>query len=176
MKDKLRVELEMNQKMCSDCKKTSSEYYEFKLQLRFVFFNLEKLNIIKEEIFDLINNNFNTINKFEDKEEKGFNFYFRNLSQINKTSNLLNKRYFCEEKRSKKIVGRNFLISKDIWRHTLLIKIINLNRRDQILVKGEKYIIENISKKTLVLRNMEDNSKKVINYLIFKDYIEKIND
>ena len=176
MKDTIRVEFEMHQKMCSECKKSSSEYYELKLQVRFVFFEEEKeLEGIKDEVFNLIENNYSGINKFEEVDG-GFDFFFRDSSYMAKLSNVFNNKYLCEEKRSKKIVGRDFLRSKDIWRYTLLVKIINLNRKDKVLVKGKEYRIENFNKKDMVLRDVNDNSKEVLSYLIVKDYIEKINE
>jgi NMD protein affecting ribosome stability and mRNA decay len=174
MKDVIRVEFEMQQKMCSKCKKTSSEYYELKLQIRFVFYSIEELDSIKKEVFELISSNYNNINKFEEVDE-GFDFFFRDSSELNKLSHLFNDKYFCEEKRSKKIVGRDFLKSKDIWRYTLLIKIINLKRGDRIYIKGKEYKIENFNKKSMVLRDIENASKKVLSYSIVKDYIEKVN-
>jgi len=164
----------MNQKMCNNCKKVSEEYYELKLQIRFIYF--EDINILdkkKEEIEKLVEKRFNTINKMEEVEN-GFDFYFREHGEMNKINNLLNKRYFYEEIRTKKIVGHDFLTSKDIWRYTQLIRIINLNVRDEISVKGKDYYIKAFNHNDLVLRSLDNGSKKVVTYSIVKDYLKLI--
>lgn len=172
MKDKIRVEFEMKQMMCNGCKKSSSEYYELKLQLRFTYF--EDVNIIREEIVNLLNKNFNTINKVEELDV-GCDIYFASLGEINRISKLFNKKYFTEEKRSRKIVGYNFLESKDIWRHTILINIINLEVGDEVSIKGENYYIKAFNKNELVLRDLIYGAKKVVNYSIVKDYLKLLN-
>jgi NMD protein affecting ribosome stability and mRNA decay len=169
MKDEIRVEFNMEQKMCSDCKKSSSEYYELKLQLRFNYFN--NVDNIKKEIFNLIINKFNKINKFEEINN-GFDFYFRDHGEMNKIAHLFNKRYFIEEKRSRKIIGHDFLKTKDIWRYTQLISIINLNIEDIISIKGENYYVKAFNKNDLVLRKLDTGAKKVVSYSIVKDYLK----
>jgi len=169
MIDKFKVEIDMEQDMCFICKKTSPEYYELKLQLRFSFFN--NIDDVKLECFNLINKNFDSINKMQELDN-GFDFFFRSKGEMNKISTLFNKKYLVEEKRSKKIVGRNFLESKDIYRHIILINIINFKKGDILNIKGEKYTIKAINKNDLVLIHLINGSKKVISYKFIKDYLD----
>lgn len=171
MIDKLDISFEMEQQMCKDCKKTSIDYYELKLQLRFKFFN--NINKIKDETINLVNKNLNFINKI-DSLDHGFDIYFRNKHMLNKISNLFNDKYLVEEKRTKKIVGRNFLESKDVWRHVILINIINLKINDIIAIKGIEYKIKALNKKDLILIHIINSSKKVVSYDIIKDYLTLI--
>jgi NMD protein affecting ribosome stability and mRNA decay len=174
MKEIIHIETEMEQQMCNSCKKISPDYYELKVQLRYKYFKEEEIEDIKKETIEIIKNNFNNINKIEENDG-GFDIYLRNKSSINKVSSLFNKKYLVEEKRSKKIVGRNFLESVDIWRYIILINIINLKKGDKISIKGENYYIKAFNHKDLVLRNLENGTKKVISYNIAKDYLQKLN-
>lgn len=175
MKDLIRIELEMEQKTCGRCKKISSEYHELKLQIRFTFFNKELLEEKREETINLVNNNFIGINKIEELDY-GYDIFFASKGIMNKVSTTFKKKYLCEEVRTKKIVGRDSLTMKDIWRHVLLINIINLKKNDNVLIKGKKYYIKALNKNDLVLRGLETGEKKVITYSIAKDYISKIEE
>ena len=169
MKDNIHIEFEMEQKMCTSCRKSSNEYYELKVQIRFIYFE-DNENIINE-VKDLFYKNFDTFNK-QEENENGLDFYFKYKGEKTKVSRLLNKRYLIEEKSSKTIVGRNFLESIDVWRHTLLVNIINLKVGDKILIKGEEFYIKAFNKKDLVLRAVKNGSKKVISYLLIKEYLQ----
>ena len=173
MKDKIRIELEMEQKVCGMCKKNSPEYYELKFQMRFKFYENEDIQKIKYENLEYINKNFKGINKIKEFDY-GFDVYFASKEIMNKLSSLFQKKYLCDEVRSKKILGHNTLETKDIWRHVLLINIINLKRNDHISIKGKNYYIKALNKNDLVLRGLEDGEKKVVTYSIIKDYIQKI--
>ena len=169
IKDTIHIEIEMEQQMSSRTKKSGEEYYELKFQLRLKYFkDVEKE---KKKLFSIVTSQFDGINKFEEVDD-GFDFYFRDLTQLNRVSRYFQKYYYCEEKRSKKIVGRNFLESKDIWRHTLLISILNFKVGDHVLIKGEEYYIKAFNKKEMILRHVEDGSKKAVTYSIVKDYFE----
>ena len=170
----MRVEFEMEQKMCSNCRKISPEYYELKVQIRSIYY--DDLELIKQEIINLIRKHFvgTTINKLTELDN-GFDIYFASRGLINKVSSIFQKRYLVEEKRTKKIVGRNFLESKDIWRYVLLLNIINLGKGDQISVKGEEYYIKALNGHDLVLRHCVNGSKKVISYEISKEYLKLID-
>ncbi len=170
--DEFKVEFEMEQRMCFSCKKSNSEYYELKVQLRYKFY--DDLEEIKSKTIKVIAKNFNTINKLEELSN-GFNIFFRNKYELNKISSLFNKNYLIEEKRTKKIMGRDSLTTKDIWRYVLLINFINLEKGDLIRLKGEEFFIKSINKNDLVLINKENGSKKIVSYGIVKDYLELLD-
>lgn len=173
MYDEIRVEFNMEQMMCSSCRKTSTEYYELKLQLRFNYF--KDIDEIKEKVMNLLNKNFDSINKVEELD-RGYDIFFASHSLLNKISSLFNRNFFVEEKRSKKIVGHNFLESKDLWRHTILINILNLKTKDRVKIRGEIYWIKAFNSKELVLRHESDGSKYVVSYNMISDYFELLED
>lgn len=173
MKDQIRIEFPLEQKMCINCKKNSPEYYQLKLQIRFIFF--KNLDVIKKEILELINNYFKKINKYIELEN-GFDIFFQNKEDITKIIKLFQKKYLCEEIKSKKIVGRDFLTMKDIWRYVLLINIINLKKGDKISIKGKEYYIKTLNNNDLILRGILKGEKKVISYSIAKNYLKLLEE
>ncbi len=174
IRDSMRVEFNMDQHMCKNCKKNSPEYHELQVQIRFKFFEgAEALENIKVETHKLIYSNFNEINKFVESEW-GFDIYFRSKEVLNKVSSVFQRKYLCDEIRTKKIVGRDSLTMKDIWRHVLLVNIVNLHRGDKVNIKGIEYYIKALNKNTLVLRECIKGDKKVLTYSVIKDYIKLI--
>lgn len=199
IKDSIRVEFEMEQQMSPQAKRFSDEYYELKLQLRFSYFSDEELHndIMKEKrdkfgniVVDgnnrpvmikqkaimnkfakLVEKEFSGINKVEELA-KGYDFFFGSLGEMGKISRYFNKYFLVESKHSKKIVGKDFLKFKDIWRHTLLINILNLEVGDKVRIKGTEYYIKAFNKKELVLREWESGAKEVVTYAKIKDYFE----
>lgn len=172
MYDEIRVEVDMEQKMCNGCKKSSSEYYEMELQLRFTHFeDIMEVKAISMSILD----NFNTINKL-DEINNGFNVYFRDHGQMNKVFTLFRRKFkVLIEKRSNKLMGLDKMTSKNLYRHFQSIEIINLNKRDLVEVKGEQYRIKAINKGgQLVLLDESNGSKKIVTYEIVKDYFKLI--
>ncbi len=162
----------MEQKMCSICKKSSSEYYELLLQIRFKYFEDAeeiKKNIIKKLESEKI---ILEINKFEELKS-GFDIYFKSHSMMNSIFSLFQKDYLCDEKRSKKLSGRDKLISKDIYRYTQSLTLINLKKNNIIRVKGIEYKIKSINNnKVLILLNAENGQKSQESYSIIKDYLQ----
>src|SRR5690606_1097296 len=106
MESVFRVEFELPQEMCSNCKKSSSEYYELLTQIRFIYF--EDINIIKEAVIKKLEQFHSYVNRFEEVEN-GFDVYVRNHSLMSKFSSLFQREYIFVEKRSKKLIGRDNL-------------------------------------------------------------------
>ncbi len=171
MEDIIKVEFEMEQKMCGNCKKSSSEYYQLKTQIRFIGFNAKEIEELKHKIKDDFINHFDTINKYEETTN-GFDLFFRYHGEMNKITSFLYKKYFCDEKRTKKIMGHDPLASKDLFRYTQRINIVNLKPKMEIFYKGERYLIKAINKSDLVLLDTQTGQKKVLSYNIVKDYLK----
>lgn len=169
MKFKINKKIEMLQQMCVSCKKNSEEYYELELTLRNKYFNREDFNKIINKFLDKTDK----INKIEEIEH-GINIFFSDFSKINKVISYFKKSYFCDIKKSKKIVGRNFLESIDKYRYFLNITLINLKKEDIINYKGIKYKVRTVERNKINLLNLEDNSKHLLSYTIIKDYFYKI--
>lgn len=171
MIDKIRVEFEMEQTMSPNSRRSSEEYYELKLQVRFKYF--EDSDLIIPKVNKLVISKLEGINKIEELNN-GFDIYFRSHGLKHQISRLFNKYFLCEEKYSKKIVGKDALATKDIWRHTLLINVLNLNSGDKVQIKGEEYYIRALNKNDLVLRQCENGGKKVVSYNKISEYFKLI--
>lgn len=170
MKDLIRVEFGMEQKMCGRCKKSSSEYYELKTQIRFKYF--DDISLVKEKVLKIIEKNFETINKFEEVDN-GFELYFRSHGEVNKVSKLFRNYFLIDETRSKKLAGKNLLESKDKYRYFQSVVLINIKKGDKISIKGEEYYIKAINNNSeLVLRGLINGRKEVVTYSIVKDYLK----
>lgn len=113
------------------------------------------------------------INKLEETPE-GFDMYLANINEIHKLKRIINNNFFASYKYSKKIMGRNKLESRDLFRHSLLIAIYNLNIGDIIQVKGEQYFIKSIQKNDIIAIHTIDRHKETFNFEIIKDYLFKI--
>ena len=185
--------------MSSNAKRLGDEYYELKVQLRFSYFDQKELsedsivtkkdkygNVVLDEnekpimvkqkailkkFGDIVEKEFRGINKVEELNN-GFDFFFGSLGEMSKISRYFNKYFLVDIKHSKKIVGKDFLKFKDIWRHTLLINLLNLNVGDKVRIKGSEYYIKAFNKKEMVLREWDTGSKAVITYAKAKDYFE----
>ncbi|NCC71681.1 hypothetical protein EOM09_08975 [bacterium] len=92
---------------------------------------------------------------------------------MNSIFSLFQKDYLCDEKTSKKLSGRDKLISKDIYRYTQSLTLINLKKNNIIRVKGIEYKIKSINNnKVLILLNAENGQKSQESYSIIKDYLQ----
>ena len=174
MYDEIRVEFELDQKMCGNCKKSSSEYYEMELHLRYKFFEEKEINKIKEISFSIFEE-FRTINKIEELEN-GFDVYFRDHGQMNKLLFLFNKKFkVLVEKRSNKLMGLDKMTSKNLYRHFQSIELINVDKGDLVEIKGNNYRIKAINKGgQLILLDDKTGAKKIFTYEIVKDYFKLV--
>lgn len=172
MIDEFKIEYNMGQTLCGTCKKINPEYFEMKLQIRFRYF--EDVTKIKEEVMNLLMKNFDTINKI-DEIETGYEVFFRDHGQMNKLAQLFSRRWVILEKRTAKIMGKDQLTSKDLFRHTQNITLINVGTKDIIRVKGEEYWVKAInSGDALVLRRTDNGGKKVMSYKMIEDYFQMV--
>ena len=170
IKDSIRLEIEMEQRMCNDCRKSSTEYYELLSQIRVIYF--DDIYEIKKKIFDLFEKNFVSINKVEEISN-GFDVYFRNHGEMNKVSKMLLNKFLIDEIRSKKLVGKNNLKSVDVFRYYQSITLVNIEKNDKILLKGEEFFVKAINNNSeFVLLDCVTGAKKMITYSIVKDYIK----
>jgi len=172
MIDEFRIETQMADTMCSTCKRINPEYFEMKLQIRFRFFdNIPKL---KAEVMDLLIKNFKTINKI-DEIGNGYEVFFRDHGQMNKLAQVFKRRWLILDKRTSKIMGKDQLTSKDLFRHTQNITLVNLNIKDIVQIKGIEYWIKAInSGDALVLRRCDNGAKKVMSYKMIENYFKLV--
>jgi len=166
----LSFRLPLEQSMCESCKRNSEEYFQLKAQIRFSFYNLIELREVKKRIFNHFKNNKN-LNKILEIEDK-LDIYMRNHSEMEKISSYFRGNFVCSQKKSRKLMGRDNLRSKEIYRYFISIVLYNIKRGTQILFKGEKYIVLNVEKENLVLRDIKLGKKKKIIISKSINYIE----
>ena len=168
MESLFEVEVQVEQRMCSVCTRSSSEYYEMKLYLRFKFFN--DVESMKKKVLELIENTFDTINRVEE-EGNGFDIYFRDHTQMNSILSLFRREYIVSEKRSRKLIGYDRLTSKNIYKYFQSLTLIRIICGDKVESKGIKYIVKSVNKDgKLVLLSKDRNIKKVVSYSVVEDY------
>ena len=168
MKIVVPIKIELKQKMSEEAKKIDDNSYILKLNLRFKYF--DKINkVFKKKVLDEMNSLKPHINKIEELDE-GYNVYFSSIKILENISKTYKKKYFVDEIRSKKIMGRDKQKSKDLYRHFLSITILNLKRKQKIRIKGEVFELRDFRKKTLYLVD-ENGSRKSFLFSKIKDYI-----
>ena len=163
-----RIETELPQSQCSKCSKTSSEYYELVLQLRFLYTNED--DQVKQDVLDYVLSKTELVNKVEEVDS-GFDLYIGDSSQGGKISSEIKKRYFVEEKKSKTLVGFDFLRYKRNYKFTHNLTIINLKEGDKLSFKGDEYVIENLSNKDGLTLKEKSGRKRTLSFSKIKDYI-----
>jgi NMD protein affecting ribosome stability and mRNA decay len=175
MKEKIHFEIELEQKMSNEFKNRDESYFKLELQIRFLYFNENQIEDLKTQCLKLTEKFNSEINKIKENPN-GINIYFRRNQIMTSVSKLFKNKYFCEEKKSKKIIGRDKLRSKDRFKYFLLINIINLNRNDIIEIKGENYKINSIKNQELYVQNIKTTKKEIFTYKLIKDYLKKKNE
>ena len=135
---------------------------------------ISQFDLVYYSIKDVIERMNILINKVDEQVGDGFDLYLANLNDIHKIKRYLSRGYFALYTHSKKIMGHNFLKSRDLYRHSLLISIYDLNSNDTIRVKGEEYVIKSIDKQNLNVVHKETSIKKRFHFSTIKEYLVKI--
>ena len=162
------VEIKMPQKMSDEAKYFDSQHFLLEMQVRFKFF--EK---IEDSFLDKVLDEINDLSKYVTKIKKnkdGINVLFNSFNIIEQLIKIYKKKYFIDYKKSKKIMGRDKQKSKDLYRHFLVINILNISKNQNIKIKGKEYRIVNIDRNTLFLRDEFGRKEKFL-YSKIKDYI-----
>jgi nonsense-mediated mRNA decay protein 3 len=164
-----RVNININYELCKNCSNLKSGIY---------FLSIIQLRVKSESFFDIIadalskiqnyvenlffEDNRQYISKLED-QKYGVDLYLSTNELMNKIISFLKPNYHFLLKRSKKLVGRDSQKGRNIYRLKTLVKFLPFKKSDWILLNEEKYFIENITKKMVILRD-EHNLKIVKNY------------
>jgi len=106
------------------------------------------------------------ITKIED-QRYGVDLYLSTNELMNHIIKFLKNDYEFLLKRTKKLIGRDIQKGKNIYRLKSLIKFLSINKNNVILIENRKYKIENISKKKIILRDLEDGKKVLKDYSYF---------
>ncbi|MFX1316953.1 MAG: NMD3-related protein, partial [Promethearchaeota archaeon] len=166
------INITINYLLCKNCTNIrGGTYYVSIIQLR-----------VKEETqFDLIEEALNNINKFVEKlfekdhkqyiskvedQKFGLDLYLSTTELMNYIIRQLSKEYYFLTKRTKKLIGRDVQRGKNLFRYKTLIKFLPIQKNDIIIINNEDFLVENISKKQVFLRN-KNNSKLIKDYSYF---------
>jgi nonsense-mediated mRNA decay protein 3 len=167
------IKVILNYELCKNCSNIrGGTYYTSIIQLRVKHednFNiiqevLEKLNVYVNNLFEKDPKQY--ITKIED-QRYGVDLYLSTNELMNHIIKFLKKDYEFLLKRTKKLIGRDIQKGKNIYRLKSLIKFLPINKNNIILIENHKYKIENISKKKIILRDLEDDKKVIKDYSYF---------
>ncbi|MHA1804274.1 MAG: NMD3-related protein, partial [Promethearchaeota archaeon] len=155
-----RLRVRIHHDLCENCTKLrSGMYYKSILQLRvddasyFPFLSkvINQVQQFVEKQFKQDHGQY--IVKMEDKE-RGVNLYLSSNELMNHIISFLKNQYHFLLKRSKKLVGRDIQKGKNLYRLTSLLKFLPIQKGDIVIIdRTDEYVVVNISKKIIVLRN-----------------------
>ena len=158
--------------LCDNCTNLrSGNYFTSILQLRVKNSNyFDTLKSILDQINVVVNKEFTKddrqyISKIAD-QKYGLDIYLSTNELMNHIISYLKSRYHFLLKRSKKLVGRDSQRGKGIYRLKTLIKFLPIKKNDIIEIDNQKFIVEQILKNKVILKN-ENNEKLVKNYDYF---------
>jgi nonsense-mediated mRNA decay protein 3 len=86
-------------------------------------------------------------------QNNGVDLYLSTNELMNHIIKQLQTNYHFILKRSKKLVGRDAQRGKNLYRLRSLIKFLPVNKNDSILMEDKDYIVENILKDKVILRD-----------------------
>ena len=131
---------------------------------------LDDISLLVENLFSRDEKQY--IAKIED-QPLGVDLYLSTNELMNRIiSHIKAKRQFLL-KRSKKLVGRDSQKGRNIYRLKALIRFLPFRKNEYILINDSKYLIENLTKNRVMLRD-EKQTKLVKNFSFFFDNKVKI--
>lgn len=166
------VKVNINYELCKNCLNLrGGSYFLSILQLRVsdeIFFNLIKealdyIQVYVENLFERDKKQY--ISKILD-QKYGLDLMLSTNELLNHIISQLRNRFHFILKRTKKLVGRDIQKGKNIYRLKALVKFLPFSKNDIIEIENQKYIIDNITKNKIVLKN-DDNQKLVKSYSFF---------
>ncbi len=172
-KEKKEIQLTESQKQIIKNQFIGTYTTYTKKQIESGIIEISPFDLVYHTIKDRIGSLKLLINKV-DEVEGGFDMYLGNLNDIHKIKRYLSRGYFAIYTHSKKIMGHNFLKTKDLYRHAMLIAIYNLKPNDVVKIKGEKYMIKSIDKQNLNVVHTTNSDKTRFHFNLIKDYLSKV--
>ncbi len=154
------IKIILNHELCENCSNLrSGTHFTSIMQLRVMDesqFNL--LNDIIQEIQFFTEKEFNKdpkqyISKMEDKKY-GVDLLLSTNELMNHLISYLKGQHNFLLKRTKKLVGRDSKQGKNIYRLTSLVKFLPVSKGDRVISEnGEEYLVTDITKKRILLKN-----------------------
>lgn len=172
-KDKKEIQLTDTQKQIIKSQFIGVYTTYSKKEIESGIINISEFDLVYYTIKDKIERLKLLVNKIDELDD-GFDIYLGNLNDIHKIKRYLSRGYFAIYTHSKKIMGHNFLKSKDLYRHSMLIAIYNLKPNNIVQIKGEEYKIKSIDKQNLNVIHTTTYDKTRFHFNSIKDYILKL--
>ena len=166
------LKLKLNYILCKNCSNLrGGTYFLTILQLRvknerqfdLIKVIINEINAYVEKIFKI--NHKHYISKIED-QKYGVDLYLSTNEIMKYIIKFLKAKYHFLLKRSKKLIGRDSQKGRNVYRLKTLIKFLPIASNDIILIRDQKYLIENITKNKVILRR-ENNTKLIKDYSYF---------
>jgi len=171
------LKLNINYDLCKNCTNLrAGMYYISILQLRVT--DKSQFGVIKEALAQIsffvenlfAKNKTQYISKIED-QNLGVDLYLSTNELMNRIISHMRANFTFILNRTKKLVGRDSQKGRGIYRLKALIKFLPFKKNDVIIIKSVEYLVENITKNRVILRE-ENSSKHVKNFsYFFKDKI-----
>ncbi|MFX0057274.1 MAG: NMD3-related protein [Candidatus Hodarchaeota archaeon] len=160
------IKININYDLCRNCGNLrGGTYFLSILQLRVNDQNqFDLVDAVLEDVQDYVEKLFEKdekhyISKVQD-EKYGVDLFLSTNELMNHIISHLKTRYHFILKRSKKLIGRDIQKGKNLYRLKALIKILPIQKNDNIQIGNRDYFIEGITKNKVILRG-EDNAKTV---------------
>ncbi|MBY9016173.1 MAG: hypothetical protein KGD68_10810 [Candidatus Lokiarchaeota archaeon] len=171
------LKLNINYDLCKNCSNLrAGMYYLSIIQLRVT--DKSQFEVIKEALDQILffvenlfaKNSTQYISKIED-QNLGVDLYLSTNELMNRIILHMKANFNFILNRSKKLVGRDSQKGRGIYRLKALIKFLPFKKNDAVIINNVRYLVENITKNRVVLRD-ENSSKHVKNFSFFiKDKI-----
>ena len=152
------LSVKVNYELCKNCTNLKGgTFFTSILQLRL---EGERLKFLENVINDLNN----LVEKLFERDEKqyisdiikqknGFDLYLSTNELLNHIISYMKSNYQFGLKRTKKLVGRNHQRGKNIYRLKAVIRFLPFIKSDDIDINGEIYYVEQIKRKSVILRD-----------------------
>ena len=115
--------------------------------------------------------NFENLHNFISILEKTTNGYDLKVSTNSMARTLESKlraRFPFEVKRSKRLMGIDLEKGSRLYRHSILLRLVPVERGDRIILDGLEFLIKNITKKKIILQNIHTDKIQQENFDVFQ--------
>ena len=166
------LKLNINYDLCKNCTNLKAGmYYLSIIQLRVT--DKSQFEVIKEALDQIsfyaeslfAKNNTQYISKIED-QKLGVDLYLSTNELMNRIISHMRANFTFILNRTKKLVGRDSQKGRGLYRLKALIKFLPVKKNDIVVINKVTYLVENITKNKVVLRD-ENSSKHVKNFSFF---------
>ena len=166
------LKLNINYDLCKNCTNLrAGMYYISILQLRVT--DKSQFGVIKEALSQIsffvenlfAKNKTQYISKIED-QNLGVDLYLSTNELMNRIISHMRANFTFILNRTKKLVGRDSQKGRGIYRLKALIKFLPFKKNDAVIINKVTYVVENITKNRVVLRD-ENSFKHVKNFSFF---------